>query len=115
MISLDQLTRDPARTALVPPGERSLLITQCAAIIMALTCATTDAVTNRQSEQTAPTVKDEQLLTVDQVADILRFARSYTYELVRRGEIRALHHGRYWRVRASEVEKFIAKHEENGT
>jgi excisionase family DNA binding protein len=95
----------------VPPADRSRLIAQCAAIIVSLTCTTTDTVANQQSDQTPPAVEDERLLTVDQVAEILGFASSYVYELLRRGEIRALHHGRYWRVRPAEVEKFIAQHE----
>jgi excisionase family DNA binding protein len=115
MVSLDQLAHDPARAALVSPAERSMLIVQCASIIMALTCTTSDTMTNRQSDQAAPTVRDERLLTIDQVAEILRFAPSYTYELVRRGEIRAMRHGRYWRVRPNEVDKFIANHERIST
>lgn len=92
-----------------------MLVTQCAAIIAALTCAGMDAVTTQQSDQTAPTSKDERLLTIAEVATMLRFATSYTYELVRRGDILAMHHGKYWRVRPSEVEKFIAQHEAAAT
>jgi len=115
MVSLDQLIRNPALAAQVSQMERGVLIAQCAAIVMALTCATTGTVMSQKSEQTAPMVADERLLTVDQVAAILGFASSYVYELLRRGEIRGMHHGKYWRVRRAEVEKFIAKHEDTTT
>jgi excisionase family DNA binding protein len=108
MLTLDEISRDPARVVEVPAAEKSRLIAQCAAIVMALTCGTPDAAIQR-NEQIAPMV--ESLLTVDQVAASLGFASSYVYELLRRGEIRGMHHGKYWRVRRSEVEKFIAKHE----
>jgi excisionase family DNA binding protein len=111
MLTLDEISRDPTRAAEVPSAEKSRLIAQCAAIVMALTRATSDMVINAKSEQVAPMVPEERLLTVDQVAAILGFASSYVYELLRRGEIRGMHHGKYWRIRRSEVEKFIAKYE----
>jgi len=115
MVTLDELARDPTRAASLPPGERNVLIARCAAIVMALTATTNNAVTNQQSAQTTSTVKDEPLLTVVEVAEILRFGRSLVYELVRRGEIRAMHQGKYWRIRRSEVERFIADREGNKT
>jgi len=111
MLTLDEISRDPARAADVPSAEKNRLIAQCAAIVMALTRATSDMVMNAKSEQVAPMVPEERLLTVDQVAAILGFASSYVYELLRRGEIRGMHHGKYWRIRRSEVQEFIAKHE----
>ncbi len=109
MLTLDEISRDPARAMEVPAAEKSRLIAQCAAIVMALTCGTTDAPMSQRNEQIAP--MEERLLTVDEVAASLGFASSYVYELLRRGEIRGMHHGKYWRVRRSEVEKFIARHE----
>ena len=95
-----------------------MLIIQCSAIVMALTGAATDSVISQQPVETVPTaqnVPDDRLLTVDHVAEILGFAASYVYELLRRGEILGMHHGKYWRVRRSEVERFIAKHEGTAT
>ena len=57
----------------------------------------------------------ERLLTVSEVGEILGFARGYTYELVRKGEIRALHHGKHWRITPAAVEEFIAKNEGSRT
>ena len=111
MLTLDEISRDPTRAAEVPQAEKSRLIAQCAAIVIALTCATTDNMKGSESGKTEPMVSEEKLLTVDQVAASLGFASSYVYELLRRSEICGMHHGKYWRIRRSEVEKFIAKHE----
>lgn len=54
-----------------------------------------------------PTHESGQPLTVPQVAELLGFARGYTYEPLRSGEIRALRRGRYWRVTPQSVEDFI--------
>jgi len=51
------------------------------------------------------------LLTVPEVAEILGFAPGYTYELVRRGEIRAVHYGKYWRLTPDALEDFIRRRE----
>src|SRR6516225_2372607 len=51
------------------------------------------------------------LLTVPEVADILGFAPGYTYELVRRGEIRAVHYGKYWRLTPAALEDFTRRSE----
>ena len=55
------------------------------------------------------------LLTVPEVADILGFAPGYTYELVRRGEIRAVHYGKYWRLTPDALEDFIRRSEGVGS
>jgi len=55
------------------------------------------------------------LLTVPEVADILGFAPGYTYELVRRGEIRAVHYGKYWRLTPDALEDFIPRSEGVGS
>ena len=57
-----------------------------------------------------PAVRSK-LLTVPEVADILVFAPGYTYELVRRGEIRAVHYGKYWRLTPDALEDFIRRSE----
>ena len=61
-----------------------------------------------------PAVRSK-LLTVPEVADILGFAPGYTYELVRRGEIRAVHYGKYWRLTADALEDFIRRSEGMGS
>jgi excisionase family DNA binding protein len=115
MVSLDQLAHDPSSASLVPRSERQTLIVQCASIIAALACTSTESITNPLLLPAPPKGEAEALLTIAEVANMLRFTRGYTYELVRRGEIRGMHKGKYWRVRKSEIEKFVAKNERIAT
>jgi excisionase family DNA binding protein len=109
--TLDEIARNPARAAEVPSAERSRLIAQCAAIVMALTRATPDTVVSQQTDPPPPALKGDHLLTVDEVAGRLKLTKARIYELVRGGQIPAVHCGRYWRLRPAEVERFIAKNE----
>jgi excisionase family DNA binding protein len=92
-----------------------MVIVQCASIIAALACTNTESITNSQLLPAPPREEADALLTIVEVAAALRFTRGYTYELVRRGEIRGMHKGKYWRVRKSEVEKFVVKNERIAT
>ena len=50
---------------------------------------------------------DEELLTVIEVARILRVSRNYAYELVRRGVLPAFRLGRHIRVRRQSVDRLV--------
>jgi len=114
-ISLDEVLADPARVRALPRSVRNDLLARCAAVIVTLSSAD-DSAEVRPNAQTAPATDEQRaLLTVPEVAEVLGFARGYTYELVRRGEIRALHHGKYWRISPAAVEEFIRKNEGTGT
>jgi excisionase family DNA binding protein len=52
-----------------------------------------------------------ELLTVDEVARLLRIGRSSAYELVRRGELRSVKIGRARRVSSTAVASFIERAE----
>jgi excisionase family DNA binding protein len=88
-----------------------MLIAQCAAIILSLTCNTTSSAAHLQTDPPPAAPKADQLFTVEEVASRLKLSKARIYELVRTGEIRAMHQGKYWRVRPTEVERFIAKNE----
>jgi excisionase family DNA binding protein len=66
---------------------------------------------SHETKETQRPSEGERLLTVGEVAVMLRYAESYVYELVRRGELRAVRHGKYIRIKPSAVQKFIASHE----
>ena len=107
-LSLDEIACAPGRAVGLSELTRSILVARCAAVLCALSSPGLARVEQQPNEnQAAP----ERLLTVLEVADILRLARGYTYELVRRGEIRALRHGKYWRLSPTAVEEFIRKNE----
>jgi excisionase family DNA binding protein len=114
LFSLDDNARNTSLAAVIPPGYRNVLIARCAAIIAELAKPTTDIVTDQQGDlkwKATAAIKEDRLLTIAEVAEIIRFTRGHTYELVRSGELRAMHKGKYWRVRKSEGEKFITDHE----
>lgn len=51
------------------------------------------------------------MLNVEAAAARMGFARSYVYELVRRGKLRAIRHGKYVRIRAAAIDEWIAENE----
>lgn len=110
---LDDLAREPNRAIGLSREHRGLLLSRCAAILAALS-APDDGVAGAGPEVGEPEQERERLLTVPEVSELLGFARGYTYELLRRGEIRALHHGKYWRVRQSALAEFIENYEARG-
>jgi len=107
--SLDELAANPALAAALSAAERSRLLARAASALAALSAV--DAPADVAHDDAPPRPAFGQLLTVDEVAEILGFARGYVYELVRGGQIRAVHHGKYWRVATSAVEDFIREHE----
>jgi len=115
MVTIDEIARDPSAAARLSAAERNMLIARCAAVVMVITSATIDTAMNQPQEQAATVVQDERLLSIEEVAARLKLSKAYTYELARRGEIRALHHGRCWRVRPAELERFIAANEKTRT
>jgi excisionase family DNA binding protein len=108
---LDDLAREPARAASLSRESRNLLLSRCAAILAALSALDEPASDERGG---AADPERDRMLTVPEVAELLGFARGYTYELLRRGEIRALHHGKYWRISPTAVAEFIRSHEGRG-
>jgi len=110
---LDDLAREPNRAAGLSREYRGLLLSRCAAILAALS-APDDGAPGAGAEVAEAEPERERLLTVPEVSELLGFARGYTYEQLRRGEIRALHHGKYWHVRQSALAEFIENYEARG-
>ncbi len=50
----------------------------------------------------------ERLYTVKEVQEILKVGRSFAYKLVQKGEIKTVRVGRCLRVRATDLEEYIA-------
>ena len=55
-------------------------------------------------------MKHEELLTVKEVADILKLNILTVYDYIKRGEFRAIKLGRNYRVDRKEFDKFIQSH-----
>ena len=57
----------------------------------------------------------EQLLTVQDVAKILRLNPLTVYGYIRAGKLRAAKFGRYYRVSQADLQEFIQQHTMEGT
>ena len=60
---------------------------------------------NPELEQTA--VEHDPLLTIDQVAGKLGVSHLSVYRLIKRGRLRALRVGKYFRLRSSDVNEYM--------
>ncbi len=49
------------------------------------------------------------VITVDELCEMLRIGRNKAYDLLRNGSIRAFRCGRLWIISKAEVEKFVNK------
>lgn len=68
---------------------------------------------NGHTKPAAPAVLAEpRLLTLPQVAERLSVPKSYAYELARRGHLPTIRFGKYIRVLASDLEKWVEQRED---
>jgi hypothetical protein len=79
--TLDAIACDPARALGLSAAERAALLGRCAAILAALSAAPSDSQRSPAASGEDPDV----WLTIPEVADRLRLAKSYVYQLARRG------------------------------
>ncbi len=56
----------------------------------------------------------ERIYNVREAGELLRYKASYIYELVKRGEIAAIRHGKYITIRESAIRDFIRRNERRG-
>ncbi len=56
----------------------------------------------------------DQLLTVEQVCEILQMSRAAVYGMIRRGELPCVHMGRAVRLLSSDVRAFVLMHAKKG-
>jgi len=54
-------------------------------------------------------MSDDELLTVEQAADILKIGRTKVYELITAGDLRTVTIGRCRRIRRSDLQAYIAQ------
>ncbi len=54
-------------------------------------------------------VKDNEILTIKQVAEYLQLSEMTTYKLVQEGKIPAFKIGRSWRVQKNDLQQLIEK------
>lgn len=54
---------------------------------------------------------DDRLLTVMEVADLMRVSNMTVYRLIKAGQLAALRVGKNYRIRESDVERYLAERE----
>ncbi len=54
-----------------------------------------------------PSAREEELLTVEQVQELLKVGRTFAYALVRSGELPSYRVGRLIRIRRRDVERWL--------
>ncbi len=69
---------------------------------------------NENGNGTSPKEETERIYTAREAADLLRYKTSYIYEMVKRGELAAIRHGKYITIRDSAIRDFIARNERRG-
>ncbi len=106
--SLDVLAQDPASAANLPMDVRSALLARAAAVLVVLAAATP-----APPARVDPT--GEQLLTLPEVAGLLKVPKSEAYALARRGVLPIVRVGpKYVRVRCVDLEEWLRTRREGG-
>ena len=103
-ITLDAIASDPAKAASLTPEERAGLLMRTASVLAALSAG---ALTT----PSAPIPEGPRLLKIREVAARLRCSRGHVYELVKRGELPAVHVGNARVVRADAIDDYLRQHE----
>ena len=112
--TLDELVADPSKVALLSSVKRASLVGRCAAVLAALSGAMLTG--ERPDTDLVPRTAPDRLITVQEAAELMGFAASYVYEMVRRGDLPAVRPrgGKYVRLRRAAVEQWIAANERDG-
>lgn len=110
--TLLELLQTPERAAELPAEERCRLVSQLAALIVVIESSSARPVEAPVPQGRDSARDDDRLLRVPEAAEILGFARSYIYELIRRGELPAVQSGRHVRLRRSALREWARRHEQ---
>lgn len=99
------LVKNPDRVGEVPPESIPALMTELAAVQARLVAQLLNAedVGRRNGDENDA----ERLFAIADVADRLRLTKAYVYELIRQGRLPAVRIGKYLRVRAADLSRWI--------
>lgn len=110
--TLADLLHEPQRMAEVPPEAVPPLMAQCAALQSVLAARLASVPANGHGK--AEAAGQDRLLTVSEVADLLRVPKGYVYELARSGKLPTVRLGKYVRIGPSALRQWLAEHEQKG-
>lgn len=100
MVSLDAIAADPATAMDLSTDDRRRALTQCAAVLAALS-----------SKPDAASDRAEQYVEAKTIAGMLSVSESYVYELIRKGQLPAISFGKYRRVSLAAFDEWAARQE----
>lgn len=103
-----ELTQDPTRAEDLSPETARTLLLQLAPLQEALRLRALRPPGGPNGEAGGPT-EAGRYLTIPEVADRLRLAPSYVYQLARRGDLPTLRMGKYVRVRPEDLREWEAR------
>jgi excisionase family DNA binding protein len=96
VITLDELAKSPERAVDLSPDVRAGLLARCAAVLAALAAPVPTAPIATLAP--AAPAAEPMWLTIPEVAKRLSLARSYVYQLARRGDLPSVRRGKYVRI-----------------
>jgi len=108
--TVEEVASHPERAAGLPAEARAALLLRISAALVALSSGAAQPHVTPAAPK--PPTDQTQLLTAEQVAERTGFARSYVYQLLRRGELRAVRRGKYVRVTEQALREWIDRHQE---
>ena len=106
--TLDEIAADPTKVGVLDADAARSVVLRCAAVLMAV--ATVQPPAPQPAVCAAP-LPDDRLMSVPEAAQYLGFAKSYVYELIRRGEFPAVQCGKYVRIRRSAMAQWVKQKE----
>lgn len=107
--SLDSVATDPALAAALPRHVVAALLARLTVAQSSLINRLVDLTLSNDRRDRGDPAPHEAWLTIADVAARLRFAKSYCYELARRGDLPTLRQGKAIRVRLSDLQAWEAR------
>lgn len=105
MASLAEVVERPEAAAGLTAKERTQLISQMVATVLTL-------LTAAGSAELTPAEDADKLMTMQEVAGLTGFPKTYCYELARAGRLPVIRQGKYVRVRKSSLLHWIDQSED---
>jgi len=111
MIPITLADLNPESLDKIPRAQIAPLIVQLASMQSALAARLSES-PGKAEDQPMESQDHNALITVEEMAKRTAFTEQYCYDLIRRGEIPAVHAGKYVRIRPEDLNSWIDKHTE---
>ncbi len=95
-------------------GVKSAVVVRCLMLMLALTIVVSELYCGRSRREGYNLSAEHRLLTVREVAGAMRVSTMTVYRLIRDGQLPAIRVGKHFRIRATDVDAFLAARMVNG-